>query len=331
MPTSTAPLLDAKRRSTLLRVAGWLAAAVVIVYVARNLGEGLRDLRAHPLPEHPRWTMVALSGALFLVAHAVLVQTWRTVLACWDARLSFWSAARIWSVSNLGKYVPGKIWQIGAMSAMSRELGVSPIAASGSAILGTLVNVIAGFVVALLSGRALLEKTRPGWGALATLIVVAAGGVLLLAPAIVPRLAPLAARLAGRPLQTTLPVRAVVYSLAGNLLAWLLYGAAFQLLVLGMLGGTATGGYLEYLAAYTLSYLFGYLAFFAPAGVGVREFFMMRVLNVAGLAAVPQAALVTVSSRIWLTLLEVTPAILFWAHHRMRHRSPTTDPSDVPT
>ena len=301
----------------------------MIVYVGRNLGEGLRGLRAHPLPEHPRWGLIALSGVLFLAAHAVLVQTWRSVLACWDARLPFWSAARIWSVSNLGKYVPGKIWQIGAMSAMSRELGVSPVAASGSAMLGTLVNVIAGFAVSLLSGRALLERTRPGWGALATLIVVAAGGALLLAPVIVPRLAPLAARLAGRSLQTTLPVRAVVYSLAGNIIAWMIYGLAFQLLVLGILGA-ATGGYPEYLAAYTLSYLFGYLAFFAPAGVGVREFFMMRVLAVAGLASAPQAALVTVVSRIWLTLLEVTPGFLFWAHHRARRRSLTTDPTDVP-
>ena len=301
----------------------------MIVYVGRNLGEGLRGLRAHPLPEHPRWGLIALSGVLFLAAHAVLVQTWRSVLACWDARLPFWSAARIWSVSNLGKYVPGKIWQIGAMSAMSRELGVSPVAASGSAMLGTLVNVIAGFAVSLLSGRALLERTRPGWGALATLIVVAAGGALLLAPVIVPRLAPLAARLAGRSLQTTLPVRAVVCSLAGNIIAWMIYGLAFQLLVLGILG-TATGGYPEYLAAYTLSYLFGYLAFFAPAGVGVREFFMMRVLAVAGLASAPQAALVTVVSRIWLTLLEVTPGFLFWAHHRARRRSLTTDPTDVP-
>jgi hypothetical protein len=322
--------LDATRRNTLLRVAGWLAAVVVILYVARNLGAGLRDLRTQQLPEHPRWDMVALSGALFLIAHAVLVQTWRSVLACWDARLPFWSAARIWSVSNLGKYVPGKIWQIGAMSAMSRELGVSPIAASGSAILGTLVNVIAGFVIALLSGRALLERTRPGWGTLATLIVVAAGGALLIAPVIVPRLAPLAARLAGRPLQTMLPVRAVVYSLMGNLIAWLLYGLAFQTLVIGILG-VAQGGYLEYLAAYTLSYLFGYLAFFAPAGIGVREIVMKEVLVIASLASTPQAALITVSSRVWLTLLEVTPGFLFWAHHRARRRSLTIDQSDAPT
>ena len=58
---------------------------------------------------------------------------------------------------------------------------------------------------------------------------------------------------------------------------------------------------------------------------------MLVVLQGAGLALAPEASLVTLSSRVWLTLLEVTPAIVFWAHHRARHRSPTTDHSDVPT
>jgi hypothetical protein len=320
--------VDAARRKALLRAAGWIAAAIVVVLVGRNIAGGLRDLSRQSLPAHPRFGFLALSGILFLGAHAVLVQTWRMVLACWDEHLSFWSAARIWSVSSLGKYVPGKIWQIGAMSAMSRDAGVSGVAAPAAAVLGTIVNVIAGFVVALVSGRAILERTRPGWGQLATVIVVVSCGALFLAPLVVPRIAPLVARLARRPLDTTLPTRAVVYALVGNLVAWLLYGAAFQLLVFGLLEGAA-GTYPEYLAAYTISYLFGYLAFFAPAGVGVREFVMMGVLQTAGLMSEPQAALVTVSSRVWLTLLEITPAILFLAHHRMRSRSPTMDPSDA--
>ena len=82
------------------------------------------------------------------------------------------------------------------MSVVVRGVGGWPIAASGSAILGTLVTVIAGFVVAVVSGRSLLEKTRPGWGALAAVTVIVACGALMLAPFIVPRLAPVAARIA---------------------------------------------------------------------------------------------------------------------------------------
>ena len=320
--------MDKAGRKRLIRLAGWTTAIVVILFVGRKVGADLRDLAQQPMPAHPVWGFIALSGILFLLAHAVLVQTWRAVLGCWEKPMPFWSAARVWSVSNLGKYVPGKIWQIGAMSAMSRELGVSPIVASAAAILGAIVNVIAGFVLAILCGRVLLDRAQPGWGTLATVIVAISLVGLALAPFLVPRLAPLIARLAGRRLETTLPVRAVVYSLAGNVVAWLIYGAAFELLVIGLLG-SASGGYPAYLAAYTISYLFGYLAFFAPAGAGVRELFMLQVLEGVGLAT-PQAALVTIVSRVWLTLLEVTPALLFWAHHRMRRRTTTIDSPDVP-
>ena len=302
----------------------------MLVRVGISLAHGLSELRQQPLHSTPRWGLIALSGAVFLLAHAVLVATWRTVLSCWGEQLPFWSAARVWSVSNLARYVPGKIWQIGAMGAMARELHVSPLAASGSALLGTLVNIIAGFVVALVSGRRLLLQRLPPEMQGLMIVALAAGcAALLLAPVIIPRLAPVAARVMRRPVEATLPTRAVVYSLIGNVVAWLVYGAAFQLFVAGMLGESA-GGYPAYLAAYTSSYLIGYIFLFAPAGVGFRETAMLEFLQLAGLATHPQAALVTLTSRIWLTLLEVTPAIFFWAYHRMR-RVPTTDPSDVPT
>ena len=309
---------------------GWLLAAVVVVLVGRMLLGDLRQLRAQPLAIAPTWWMLGASGALFLAAHAVLVQTWRSVLACWDATLPFWTAARIWSVSSLGRYLPGKVWQIGAMGAMARDVGVSPVAASGSAILGTLVNLIAGFAVALVAGRTLLERTSDGQGTLAVVLVASGVAALLIAPVLVPRLAPWIGRVAGRPVAARLPGRAILYALVGNAIAWLLYGAAFQLFMVGLVGTTA-GGYPEYLAAYTISYLVGYLALFVPAGIGAREGAMVTVLAFAGLATRPEAALVAIASRVWLTLLEVIPGFLFWAHAAARRRPPTTDPSDVPT
>ena len=298
--------------------------------MSRNLARGLAELRTQPLRGQPQWLLILASGAAFLLAHVALVATWRMVLSCWGDRLPFWSAARVWSVSNLGRYVPGNIWTIGAMGAMARELDVSPIAASGSALLGTLVNIAIGFVVALVSGHALLLSRVPAAMRLLTVsVILAAAASVLLLPFVIPRVAGVAARMTRRPLQATLPMRAVVYSLIGNVVAWLAYGAAFQLFMVGVLG-RSTGGYTSYLAAYTSSYLIGYIFIFAPAGVGFRETAMLELLQLAGLASLPEAALVTVTSRIWLTLLEVVPALLFWTHHRMRRRLTTLDGSDAP-
>ena len=302
----------------------------MVVYVGRSLAHQLAELRAHPLAQSPRWGLIAISGAIFLCGHAVLVLTWRSMLGCWGARLRFLDAARVWSVSNLARYLPGKIWNIGAMGAMSRELGVSPIAASGSAILSTLVNLLAGFVVAAFAGRDLLEQGAHGRGTSVLIVVILGIALLLAAPVLVPRIAPILARIAGRQVDASLPSRAVVYALIGNVVAWLLYGAAFRIFVSGLLGPT-TGGYPAYLAAYTISYLLGYLVLFAPAGLGVREGAMVTVLTVAGLTTAPQAALVALTSRVWLTLLEVVPGFTFWLHSAVIRRQPSRDPSDVPT
>lgn len=235
----------------------------------------------------------------------------------------------MWSVSNLGRYIPGNIWTIGAMGAMARQLDVSPVAASGSALLGTLVNIAVGFVVALLSGHALLLSRVPvALRTLTVVVIMAAAGSLLLLPFVMSRVSRAASRVVGRPFEATLPMRAVVYSLIGNVIAWIVYGAAFQLFMVGVLG-RSTGGSLTYLAAYTSSYLIGYIFLFAPAGVGFRELAMLELLQLAGLASRPEAALVTLTSRIWLTLLEVVPALLFWTHHRMRRRLTTLDRSDA--
>ena len=320
--------MDKEHRKTALRITGWILALVIVVRVGASLTRGLEELRAHPVGARPDWMLLTTSAATFLAAHAVLVLTWKSVLATWDEHLPFWTAARIWSVSNLGRYVPGKVWQIGVMGAMARDARVSPLAASASALLGTLVNILAGFVIALVSGRLLLERTAHGGGAVAAWLIALSVAGLLVSPWLVPRLAKTASRLLRREISATLPVRAVVYAMLGNLAAWLIYGLAFRLFVSGLLGAVS-GSYSAYVAAYTISYLVGYIVLFAPAGIGAREGAMLELLQVAGLASYPQATLVTIASRVWLTLLEIAPALCFLLYHRLRRRSLSREDADA--
>src|SRR5207245_1830584 len=87
------------------------------------------------------WAPILLSGVLVFAAYALLIQTWRVMLASWDKPLSFGSATRIWFVSNLGKYLPGKVWQIAALSVLAQQEGVSAVAATGSALIVNLANI----------------------------------------------------------------------------------------------------------------------------------------------------------------------------------------------
>ncbi|MHB1094714.1 MAG: lysylphosphatidylglycerol synthase domain-containing protein [Gemmatimonadaceae bacterium] len=255
----------------------------------------------------PDWGLLALSSLLVLVAYAVLIQTWRQVVVAWGESLAFPTAMRIWFVSNLGKYVPGKIWAIAAMGTLAQEQGISPAAAMGSSVVVQLVNLVTGFGVFFIAGAHVMDVPA---GAMAG--VIGLGAVLFGAPWLVPLGVRLLNAVTGRAVTLPhLPPRAIWWAAAGTTLAWVLYGVAFQLFAAGMMEGTAPGTLGDWTAIFIGPYLVGFIAIFAPGGIGVREVAMAEALQRTGLAVGAMAALLVVSSRVWLTILEMIPGVLF--------------------
>jgi hypothetical protein len=298
---------------------------LVLWRAAVELGGQWNDVRARSSALHPEWARVALSIALVLATYALLIHAWRTLVSAWGSRLGFGDAVRIWAVSNLGRYVPGKLWSIAAMGLLARRVGVSPAAASGSAIIGTLVNIAAGFAVVLFAGARVLPSLVPGRERTATTVAIVVTAGLLLLPFVVGPLATWVARRLGRGTVTVaLPARVLWFVVGANLLAWVGYGAAFRIFADALAPGSA-GNWLDYLAVFTGSYLAGYLVLIAPGGIGVRELAMAESLKALGLAGPGEAWLLAFASRLWLTVLEVAPGLYFLARDAAR-RTPTTRP-----
>lgn len=268
------------------------------------------------------WGLVVGASLLVLVSYALLIQTWRLVLARWGAHLAYGDAARVWTVSNLGKYVPGKVWQITAMGAMVHRRGISPLVAGASSVLITLVNTVVGFALVLALGARALDPAGRGTGT--ALVAVALLGLgLVLAPAALPVVVRLLGRVTGRALALpTVPASAVWIAAIGSAAAWLLYGVAFRVFVAGVTG-SAAGATTQYIAVFTGSYLIGFITLFSPGGFGTRELAMTAALAAFGLATPPQAAMITVGSRLWLTVLELVPGLLFLAGQSPRRLTPT--------
>ena len=85
--------------------------------------------------------------------YALLIVAWRMMLAGWGQRLDGWAAARIWTVSSLGKYLPGKVWAVAGMALMAQRAGIAPWAATGSAVVLQVLAIGTGAAVAGLTGR----------------------------------------------------------------------------------------------------------------------------------------------------------------------------------
>jgi hypothetical protein len=302
-----------------------VATLVVAWFVVKALVAQWHAVHGQPIQLHPNWLIILASAFVVLAAYAVLIEAWRRILVAWKTSLGFWPAVRIMSVSRLGLYVPGRVWQMTAMAGMARGENVPPVAAVGSSVLNTIVNLAMGFLVALVAGwRSFgrISQGKTGLGVTLFLIVLTA---VLLLPSALPLILGWARRVTGKDLiDVTLPHRAVYLAIAANIVAWLLYGAAFELFVLGMTG-SAPGSYADYVTSWAWSYLAGYLAVIVPGGLGFREAALALSLNTLNLASPSTAAVIAVSSRLWLSVLEVVPGVLFLKRAGgSRSRAPTT-------
>ena len=281
------------------------------------IAKAIGDVRSGNLQLHLEPAWLAISAALVLLAYLVLIKSWLYILGALDGRtLPFLVGARIWFISNLGTLLPGRVWGIIQMGAMSTEQGIGAVAAGTASIINAAVNIACGMAVGVIAGTPIFAAYL---GNLAWLAWVAAA-LAIIGVCLLPALLPYVFRVARERFHVAAPVerppaRVFVVSAAANIIAWVLYGAAFQYLGRGILGLT-TGSLMQHTAAFATSYVVGYLAFVVPAGVGVREGALQKVLLIAGLTTAPQAVALSLVSRLWLLIIQVLPALLFLAYRR---------------
>lgn len=303
------------------------AAAAVVVFVVRAIGTNWAEIRDSFVSLRPDWFGLLLASACIVIGYAALIASWRLLLRRWSSPLPVLDATRIWFVSSLGKYVPGKVWAIGAMAVLAREAGASPVAATGSSIIMQLVNIAAGFAVVALAGAGDVLVGNPllqvaAWG---TLLATAVG--LAFGPPLLRWAVRTAARILHQP-PVALPVISrgtLLIVFAANVTAWVAYGIGFGIFwraLLGHGGGISAAA----LAVYTASYLIGFLAIFAPGGIGVREAALAGLLISLRLATPADAALLAAASRVWLTVVEVLPGLVFLPGVSLRRRPSLSSP-----
>lgn len=284
-------------RNTLRMVIGAILTAAVCFFVARSLVLQWDSIKAFDWTLRPWWLL--LSAVLMWLDFVLLFQLWRIVLRSISGHeLRFASAYRILTLSNLGKYIPGKIWTITGMVYLVGLEGVPPKPALVSSALHQAFTLIPGAVFATsVLGIGI-------WGDLSP-VVVAAGmalGVLLLYPPIFRKLMNLGLRVFGRePIDFQLSFAKAFGLFWLYIAAWVLYGASFWCLNFGI--GLPDSPFWPVSAAYCAAYIVGFVAIFAPGGLGVREGVLAVVL--APYLPTGLAAAVAVVSRFWMTLVEL--------------------------
>ncbi len=294
-------------RAATLAAAAFLLAALVAVGLALSGSWGewpaIQAAAGHGWRIRPLY----LATALVCAATALLCSgaVWGALFRAGGGEMDRREAVAAWIGSNLGRYLPGKVWQVAGLVGYVRSRG-GPGAAALSALLvsqASLLSVAAAASLATL-GAAAFAGMGP-WAAVLGVLGVAAA----FAPPVLRAAVRLGARLLREPagsaaISASYGLRTSGRTAAASLLVWCLHGLGFWFLIKGLVAEIPVGPS-EAAGVYAAAYLAGYLALIAPGGIVVREGAIVTLLGLVASVPPGPAAALALAARIWSTCAEV--------------------------
>jgi glycosyltransferase 2 family protein len=282
----------------------WAQRALIVVLLGFAVWAvvGNRAAFADALRDMQPWAAVT-AVVPALAALVVNLFVWRLILADLGFRLPLKPAARIFYISQLGKYAPGSVWAILTQIELSRAYKIPKRTSVTVVALAIAVSVTTGMSLALvllpLSGIATIRHYW--WISLVVPVLLACLHPRVLGPGL-----NVALRLIRKPPLPATPSWAGLGRVAGlQVLVWVLLGLHVWLLLVG-LGAPAARSLPLVLGGYALAYALGQLAIGLPAGAGVRE--AALTLALATVVPAPTALVVALLSRVLLTVLDLAMA-----------------------
>ncbi len=131
------------RRSFGVAVTAWIVYAM-IKPVAEKWSVVKGDIRSM---EWGKFFLASVMFSIFLFFFRAI--SWRRVLKGFGYKLPVWVAVRIWSVSEMARYLPGAIWQVVGRWMLLRPYGISSVISSTSQILELCIFLFANVLIAM--------------------------------------------------------------------------------------------------------------------------------------------------------------------------------------
>jgi glycosyltransferase 2 family protein len=303
MPAGDAVSAAPGGRAGWRRVVSFVFVATAFLFLGAVAGRNVGALRAHDWSVRPLLLLASL--LLHVAALAWGVRVWQLLLRRMEVRVGFLDLARVWFVSGLGRYIPGKIWQFVGAAHLGSSAGIPAAVAVASLAAHTGFFLIGALVTAIW-----LLPDMVG-----ALVGIPLAPLRWMAPLLLILVHPLAIR-AGLSLfrRTT---RKPLADWSGRWLdgvwltllavvGWVATGAALFLFLLS-LTPLPSSALPAIVGIHAVAFVFGYAVFVAPAGLGAREGALAALLSL--FVATPVAALLAVAARLWTIAAEVAPAL----------------------
>ena len=280
----------------------WIIVGAIFVFLGKMVWENWNQVKgaSFTFEVFP----LLLSTLIFAFSYFIQIWAWYLITLKLKIALSPSETLKTWFYSQLGKYLPGKIWLLLGRFYYYESRGKSKKSISVSLYFEMVTVMMAGGII-FLAALVVFQEARSFYSGkqlwwLVPLFILALASVH---PQVLQKTINLVLIHYGRePISISISYLDVLWILFICIIAWSVGGIGFYLFVDSIY--PVTPQYILFLTgALAISSTLGLIAIFAPGGLGVREGALVYLLSF--MMATPVAVVISVLTRIWMTLIEI--------------------------
>ncbi len=283
--------------------------SAVIWFVISNISGNIDKLKDTDFSSYdPVYMFMAVLTVFISLIYPVFV--WKFLIGSLGGKINTLPALKIWFVSNLGRYIPGKVLQLAGLVYFSAAEGVS----KNKAVQSVLYSQIASNGLGLLMGLSLLFIKSSG-GRFPntyhiTIILTAVFFFVLWFPSFFLRSSNyFLSKFNREKIDNSLSKRNYILFILFQTVNWVLMSFTFIILVNSYTSLSIIRNP-EVLFILPISWTLGLIAFFAPGGIGVREGAMSFWLS--GFIPLEYALVLPWIHRIIISFAEIILTTIFY-------------------
>lgn len=291
-----------KSSSLLKSILQWGGVVVIFFFLGKIVLENWGQVRGATFSF--RIVPLLLSTLIFVFSYFIQVWAWYLVTLRLEIALPLRETVATWFYSQLGKYLPGKVWLLLGRFYLYDSRGKSRKAITVALYLEAVTLIMAAGLVFLLSLLFLKEVES------FTLGIPLPGVILLfllclfsLHPRVLEKIFnTVLVRLKREPFHIPISYPQILWILTVCVLSWVIGGVGFYVFV-DSVWNISFEHILFLTGALAISSTVGLLALFAPSGLGVREGVLVYLLSSIMPGSV--AVILSILTRLWMTLIEI--------------------------
>ncbi len=289
------------RKSRFLKFLQWAVVSAIFVFLGKMVWEQWAQIEESSFAFEP--ISLALSTLIFASSYFIHVWAWYLITLKLKVAIPIRETMESWFYSQLGKYLPGKVWLVLGRFYLYESKGKSKKGIWFALYFEMVIVVVAGGLI-FLASAASFERTRSYFGGTAGwLLFPCLLALALLHPRVLQKI--LNWILGLFKLETvslSVSYADILLILCVSILSWLVGGVGFYLFIRSI--HAVTPDQILFLTgALAFSNTLGMVALFAPSGLGVREGSLVYILS--GVMPGPVAVIISVLTRIWMTFIEI--------------------------